>query len=571
MNKYRIKILIIILLYTFFAIGIEMVEATNIQNLLTQEERDYIEELPSIRAVSIKGGAPLHYVDGDGEIRGIAIQVIEQISNLTGLHFEYELFDSVQEALDSDGDILFGVTYDYVPEKMTLSDPYLESEVILFTNSDLASKDLDNKIYAGLRGGKLPKGVTEDKVIYYNNREETLNAVEKGEADYGYGNAYSVAYYILRNNYKNLVTIPIGKGLRKYAIGFPEENPILLSIINKGLAEIDEQQIHTIILDVASHIDRKVTLPIIIGSYGSEIVLIIFCIIAILSWSVVSNIRSNNQLRMQNKRYEILSQISNEYFYEYYLKNNYLELSKKSMELFGDNEPHTIIKTIKNKLTDKKLESNTSIIELPLPNGVMGVFRMINTNLYDERDRVYSIIGKLIDISEEFAEKKELIHKARTDGLTGLYNTQAARKLIEESMEERAKDSIDAFIILDCDKFKEINDTYGHLKGNMVLEKIAEGLKNTFRQTDIIGRIGGDEFCVYMKNIPSQNFVGEKCQQFTRLLKDTIEEFDIFVSIGVALLKDNTTYDELFKEADYALYQAKARGKGQLVIYNELE
>ena len=76
----------------------------------------------------------------------------------------------------------------------------------------------------------------------------------------------------------------------------------------------------------------------------------------------------------------------------------------------------------------------------------------------------------------------------------------------------------DAFILIDCDDFKEINDSYGHLTGNTVLKKLAEVLKAAFRKADIIGRIGGDEFSVYMMKIPSVDFVKQRFEVWILLL-----------------------------------------------------
>ncbi|NMA04324.1 MAG: GGDEF domain-containing protein [Clostridiales bacterium] len=128
---------------------------------------------------------------------------------------------------------------------------------------------------------------------------------------------------------------------------------------------------------------------------------------------------------------------------------------------------------------------------------------------------------------------------------------------------------MDSLIIIDCDNFKDINDNYGHLKGDLALENISKGLRLTFRQTDIVGRIGGDEFCVYMHDIPSVDFVYSKCRQLVHNIQELNKEFQINVSIGIAILKKQSTYENLFKQADDALYRAKTNGRSQIIIYRE--
>lgn len=273
---------------------------------------------------------------------------------------------------------------------------------------------------------------------------------------------------------------------------------------------------------------------------------------------------------MQNRRHEMLSQISNEYLYEYYIKSNQLELSEKFIQAFGTQEKcNEVTSILKNTLSNNDLEGKTLIIKLPLANGEMGVFKAINLTIYDDKGNLDSIIGKLIDISEEAAEKEKLITKAQVDGLTGLYNAITTKELIAKSIKNKDRYKTDAFILIDCDKFKDINDTFGHLIGSQVLKHIGKSLKLTFRSTDVIGRIGGDEFCVYIKDIPSVDFVQKKCHQLSILIKKAIEDANISVSIGIAMVNDEKAYEDLFQKADDALYQAKRDGRAKIVIYSE--
>ena len=97
------------------------------------------------------------------------------------------------------------------------------------------------------------------------------------------------------------------------------------------------------------------------------------------------------------------------------------------------------------------------------------------------------------------------------------------------------------------------------MAGDRVLKNISTGLKLTFRQNDIIGRVGGDEFCIYIKNIPSISLIKSKCDQLNVLIQQINEDFYISVSSGMALLKKESTYEELFEKADKVLYEAKKK------------
>ena len=148
-----------------------------------------------------------------------------------------------------------------------------------------------------------------------------------GKADYGYGNAYSVAFYTLQNGYKNLVKIPKGKESRAYCIGFFHKDELLISIINKSLSAMGESQLENLVLDVASQVERKITFPMVMNAYTTEIVSTIFVVVGILLFAIISRIKANKRLAMINRRYETLGEVSNEYLFEYFPQTNHLQFS----------------------------------------------------------------------------------------------------------------------------------------------------------------------------------------------------------------------------------------------------
>ncbi|MBC8587810.1 transporter substrate-binding domain-containing diguanylate cyclase [Paratissierella segnis] len=536
---------------------------TEAMEFLTEEEKAYIADRTVIKAAFMQGAAPISFVNSNNEVSGISKRVLDEVSSMTGLVFKYTLCGSAEE-ITSDTDIVCAIPKNYAPKNMKLSKPFLKSETILYINSSVDPDSLDDKIYAAIGGSDLPNRIKEENTIYFNTREDCLDAVEKGKADYGYGNAYSVAYYSIQNNYKNIVTIPMEMEPREYCVGFLNDDEMLFSIINKAMSLIDEARLQTLILDVASNIERKITLNMVMDAYGKEIIAIIGVTIIILLYSVISNIRANKRLSIENKRYEVLSIISNEFLYEYNMKSKRLILSENCTQLFGKGEVfYEADAILKNFLSNNEILDISDIIRLPLINGEMGVFKLISLSIYNSFGKTDTIIGKLIDISTEVAEKEKLLTRSQIDGLSGLYNSSTTKEYIIERINSRESNVIDAFILMDCDDFKEINDTHGHLAGDKFLEYLGRTLEQTFRKTDIIGRIGGDEFCVYLKNVSSIEVVKEKCNEVNLQLKEFSEEENVSVSIGVVLVNDNVSYETMFKQADDALYQAKRNGKGQ--------
>ena len=129
-------------------------------------------------------------------------------------------------------------------------------------------------------------------------------------------------------------------------------------------------------------------------------------------------------------------------------------------------------------------------------------------------------------------------------------------------------------MIIDIDDFKMVNDTLGHLFGDAFLVEITSDVRKLFRESDIVGRIGGDEFIAFIKDIPGNALVFEKARQVVEAFRNLPmqESWDksISCSIGISVFpNDGQHFQELYKKADYALYQAKKQGKNQYVHYDD--
>lgn len=177
----------------------------------------------------------------------------------------------------------------------------------------------------------------------------------------------------------------------------------------------------------------------------------------------------------------------------------------------------------------------------------------------------------ILSLVKSKKNKKELENKADTDLLTGISNKIAAERQIREYIAENP-DSQAVMIIMDIDNFKKINDTRGHAFGDEVIRQVGHQLRAMFRISDVVGRMGGDEFVVLLKNIKDKGAIEREC----KALEDCFHHFEVgeyvkysvTASLGAAVFpKDAQSYEKLYKAADSALYTAKRRGKNQLAFY----
>lgn len=155
------------------------------------------------------------------------------------------------------------------------------------------------------------------------------------------------------------------------------------------------------------------------------------------------------------------------------------------------------------------------------------------------------------------------------DPLTGTYNKVSAKTICESYLKYSGKDKQHAFFFLDIDNFKTINDTYGHECGDIIIKDFSNALKSLFRSSDIISRFGGDEFFIFMKETPNLSLVEQKARE----IGDSLRNHDpaATISIGIALYpQDGTTYAQLQKKADTALYRAKELQRDTYVFYHDI-
>lgn len=213
-----------------------------------------------------------------------------------------------------------------------------------------------------------------------------------------------------------------------------------------------------------------------------------------------------------------------------------------------------------NKLTDMNFSSvKSTVIKIGIVMVVFAVF-VISTIVFNalrtkERGRV-------------------LEDKADTDLLTELNNKAATERKIQEYLDNNPNGRAMMFI-LDIDNFKKINDTMGHAFGDTLLKTLGKEIKTEFRMTDIIGRTGGDEFMVFLKDVTDDLIVEREANRITRFFHDfkaggDYVKYSASASIGAAIYPDDArSFKDLYVAADQALYKAKKRGKNQLVFYNE--
>ena len=184
--------------------------------------------------------------------------------------------------------------------------------------------------------------------------------------------------------------------------------------------------------------------------------------------------------------------------------------------------------------------------------------------------RVNNTLGVKSRLQSSLDEQNVWKIKSQIDEMTRLFNKVTIENLVTETL-TNAPSALHALMVIDIDNFKSANDIYGHTVGDHIICVIAGVISSQFRNTDFVGRIGGDEFVVLMPDIPAKEVAFEKAESLIQIIlkKEGLSIPDnISISIGLAFSdSEDKTYASFFGKADQALYVSKKSGKGRYSLY----
>ncbi len=295
------------------------------------------------------------------------------------------------------------------------------------------------------------------------------------------------------------------------------------------------------------------------------------------------------RLRASEERYRIIVDQSEDIVFEWDFMSGDIHFSRAYEELFGESA------------LEEHVTNNAAIRKLVYPDDIEVFDRWVN-ELYEKPRRAeaqfrirafngkyiwmscratslsvgnnppFKAIGVYSNVTAQKDEMDALLHKMQRDPLTNLFNREETYRRIREAMRLHPAQTAALFIV-DIDDFKQFNDSLGHQAGDNILAEIAQKMRTVFRETDIIGRIGGDEIAVFMQDC-EENVVRQRASVLAQALHITYhgakEQYRVTGSVGVALYpKQGRSFEELYQLADIALFESKNNGKDCVTQYHK--
>lgn len=274
------------------------------------------------------------------------------------------------------------------------------------------------------------------------------------------------------------------------------------------------------------------------------------------------------------ERYAVLAEFSDTVLFEYSYGDDVLELTPNARSVFSLDSlrrEHYLERGI--PLVDFHEEDVSlveEILEHPAPSGearratvractLTSEYRWFSIKcryLYEGQEP-YAAVGKMVDITQQRALEEQLVRRSQIDGLTKALNKVTAEEKITASLAAHDRGLL---FMIDVDDFKQINDRNGHRVGDQVLAAIARALFDVFRCDDPVGRIGGDEFVAFVRDVDEADVVDAKRHALRDHAEAITRDLGVSVSLSIGVARyphDGTNYQELFDAADHAMYREK--------------
>lgn len=587
----------------------------------TREEIEYVQQGKTLKVAYVADRKPLSFTETDGEFDGISREIFDTVAELSGLKFEYvELpagsitYDFLRE---QEIDLITGVEYNSTnmnSKGILMSRPYISARKVMVSRPEFVYQDGGNYKLGVISGSQTLQTVLNKKypnldIIDYETLDECFHALYVGEVDMLIQNQYVVEAVLAKPVYSTFSVVSV-EGLEDELCfstvvslgaegGMDEtESTLLIGILNKAITQMTDTQIDNIVMQETLENQYDIEIVDFLYNYRFTITAVFFAVV-VLQVLIIFYFREKHKREkileeeakrsaLQQMRYQKIVECSDDLIYEISMDGKSSIGSEKIKEKFGweiakdvqeldfkkamdilhvhpDDEP--IFR--QSQLANGNGGFDDLTVRICKADGSYIWCRVSRTILLDDNNNVVSILGKIVDIDEEVKEKKTLEHRSRTDSLTGLLNKNTFEKEVRDYVEKNSTDNA-CFIFIDMDHFKDINDRFGHSVGDQVIKETARKIQLLFANFDLVGRFGGDEFCVFVKDIPRETLIDRL--KFAVKKMESEYPYDggvvkLSASIGAAYCKKmEVGYKELLDVADGAAYRAKDNGRNCYII-----
>jgi len=600
---------------------------------LTPNELVWLSRHKTVRVGFDSDFPPYSFVGDSGQIEGVAIDIIKLISERLSINIEVVPYNSWNELYDAAAAKNIDAVATMVdrPERrewFNFTQPYLSKSLVIIARKDIkginSRADVAGKTVALLRNYQYVDRVLEEfpslTPFFVGSITEGLESVDTGKAEAFIGFS-GVGYFLSqRGLFPSLKVVTFyDHNSANESIAVRKDWPVLAEILRKGLDSLSADEKQAIFDKWVPQAEPMVDFAFIAKLLGAMLIVLIL----LISWLIqirrqnkkieLSNqeallankklqelqmalealvVQRTSELRVSEQKFRsLVENLRDEYFfYRQDLEGRFTYVSPSVTSILGFNQDE-FKADFKDYLSDnpvnQKIQEKLAQciqgelqpvyqIEIYHANGDLHWLELLNTPVYNEKGDCIGVDTIAHDVTARREAQEILTSLSYYDELTGLANRRLFSDRLQQTLNlaHRNKWSVSLFY-LDLDRFKSVNDSYGHSAGDEVLKETAKRMVSVLRDSDVAARMGGDEFLLLLPETDADAAirVAEKLLKIL-LLPYYVDEhiLTLGASIGVAVYPEHTTDGEtLINYADTAMYSAKDKKLGFAFYTKEMQ
>lgn len=550
--------------------------------LFTAAERSFIRQHAPLRVAVVAGLAPSQDWDSKANApAGIFPDILALVSQHSGLQFTYLPVKTLTEArqlLDAgEADLTLRPCGSSVGETgVVRTATYLDSQMIRIYHLNPHKSGVGKT--ALLEGYHALSG-SPDSVRVYSTLAECVQALSSGQVESLTISALLLENYPDLKANKRLFLSPVPNTIESASLRLRSPaNPLLISILDKTICSLTTEDVQEIVHRRTVNQSFAPSFLALLQIYPTETAWVVAGIFFITASAALlllllnrARLKLIEESSLQDESYRIVGALSGEQIFFYDFHRHKLTLPQSFAATLGIDriqharpgrtlpQPVPTLLELLQRTDCQESDGGTAEFSCPLVNGTSGWFRAVATVLPDADGKPLRGIGGLRSIQKEVSHLQRLEKQANTDYLTELCNRQYCEQLIQAGVDASG---CGALFIMDVDYFKRINDSMGHVAGDLILKEFAGLLRQRFSSQDVVGRWGGDEFIAFVRGPVDRSAIAKQAQLLCQAMNQPFSYQGITatlsISVGVAVVEAGASYQELFLKADQALYQVKS-------------
>jgi len=590
---------------------------------LTSAEREYLASLGDLRICVDPDWKPYEWIDDDGVYRGIAAELVDLMGKRLNVGITLVRTKDWKESIETikTGKAHLLAFLNQTPERdewLVFTEPYFTDPNVFITREDhgfIADPErLSDETIVFPAGTSMEERIRSRypalTVLTVGTESEALRAVVDRKADMTLRSLTMAAYTIRK---EGLFSLKIGGQLpemtNNFRMGIAKDLVPLRDILNRAVSTITPQDVqHAINRHISIEVRSEIDYYLLLRAAGLFALLLAFglywnlrlgrlnkrlkareaelvALSGTLEEDVRARIKLEEKLQAEAEHLRLIIDTVPAYIYAKDVNGRFILANKAMSDLFGVPPEEAVGKTNRDygateeqtalyRQEDRQvLESGKPLFipeeESMRPDRTPGWFQTTKIPYRHPEGDAPAILGVSIDITERRMKDEKIRFMAQHDGLTGLPNRALFSDRLSQALALARRNSTRLVVFfIDLDGFKPVNDTHGHAAGDVVLQETARRLLASVRSSDCVGRIGGDEFVLFIQDAATAEDATLVSEKITASIRQPYLyeglSLHLSASIGFALFpEDGTDENTLFQKADAVMYEAKRLAKGR--------